>query len=407
MRGCLCHFVATVVFASCSLQAQTRVRVAPAQDTDGLVTSVTGESWLNHLHRSLNETSMGRTYHLGPGPPEPGEEPSNWKLRLSIGSTTPTVILRGSDLYRLNCQGCHRESGLGAPPEINSIIDPVRATSATLVVQRTKNSGMNMSRTGAAQLAKQSEQALLRQVRTGSQDMPAFAHLNAAEILSLVAYLKELAGVPGAEANQRIIRESPLRVGELIAKSTCHICHDTAGLNPDLEQLQNGAIPSLGTLTARTNLAGFVRKVTVGAPLFMGDPPMISRGRMPVFDYLSQNEAADVYLYLTLYPPSDTGTDNLGRASPRPTHAVVGAVPTSSNAVNVLLPNESGVVGPSQTDDWMLSLLMLGVVGVTVIVIAGVGALTLREFRRISPQSRHAREDVKRTEREELHHRAA
>ncbi len=35
----------------------------------------------------------------------------------------------------------------------------------------------------------------------------------------------------------------------------------------------------------------------------MGTPPSLYRGRMPVFCYLSVDEAADVYLYLTLYPP--------------------------------------------------------------------------------------------------------
>jgi len=35
------------------------------------VTSVAGESWLMHLGRSFDDTSMGKTERLGP-PPEPG-----------------------------------------------------------------------------------------------------------------------------------------------------------------------------------------------------------------------------------------------------------------------------------------------------------------------------------------------
>src|SRR5262249_30358629 len=162
---------------------------------------------------------------LGPGTPEPPQEVSHWEPRLAIGFATRTSLLHGSDLYRLNCQACHRESGQGAPPEINSIIDPVRATSTTLVLARMKNGGMSMSRADAAELAKQSEHALLQRLYTGGQDMPAFAHLSRAEMNSLVAYLKELAGVPGADRGQRIIRTSPIRTGELIVKSTCHICH--------------------------------------------------------------------------------------------------------------------------------------------------------------------------------------
>jgi len=37
----------------------------------------------------------------------------------------------------------------------------------------------------------------------------------------------------------------------------------------------------------------------------MGTPPMLYRGRMPVFYYLTEEEASDVYLYLTMHPPSE------------------------------------------------------------------------------------------------------
>src|SRR5262249_28826642 len=204
------YLVATAVFASCSLAAQVSTRVAPTESTDAPVTSVTGESWLNHLHRPFDETSMGKTDTLGPRSADPSEEASDWALRLSIDSTTRDVSLRGSDLYRLNCQACHRDSGQGAPPEINSIIDPVRATSTTLVMARMKNGGMSMNRAAVAELAKQSEHALLQRLHTGGQDMPAFPHLSTAETNSLVTYMEELAGVPGVDGSQRIIRTSPI-----------------------------------------------------------------------------------------------------------------------------------------------------------------------------------------------------
>src|ERR1700687_3756075 len=78
------------------------------------VTGLAGRSWLNHLNRSFEETSMGKTGHLGPAA-LPGEG-SRWQLGLSPGIAT-AVSLRGADLYRLNCQSCHGEAGLGAPPE--------------------------------------------------------------------------------------------------------------------------------------------------------------------------------------------------------------------------------------------------------------------------------------------------
>lgn len=266
------------------------------------VTGVAGRSWLNQLNRTFDETSMGKTGHLGPAAPLPGESALGWQLGLST-SATEAVSLHGADLYRLNCQACHGESGQGAPPEINSVINPVRATSVAMVLERMKTTGMNMSRAEAAKMAGQSKDALLARLHNGGQDMPAFPHLDDVEVRALIAYLKQLSGLPGAEREQTSVKESPIRVGEHIVKSTCHICHAAYGANPSPQQISEGSIPPLSALTNRVTLPEFVRKVTAGAPIMMGTPALACRGRMPVFYYLSQDEAADVYLYLTLYPP--------------------------------------------------------------------------------------------------------
>src|SRR5882762_6390767 len=268
---------------------------------DVAVTGVAGRSWLNQLNRNFEVTSMGKTGRLGPAP-APADESSRWQMGLST-SATAAVSLRGADLYRLNCQSCHGETGQGAPPEINSVINPVRATSVATVVERMKATGMNMSHADALKMAEQSKDALLKRLHNGGQDMPAFPHLDDAEVRALVAYLKQLSGLPGAEREQTSVKESPMRVGEHVVKSTCHICHAAYGANPSPQQIAEGAIPPLSALTSRVTLPQFVRKVTAGAPIVMGQPATACRGRMPVFFYLSQDEAADVYLYLTLYPP--------------------------------------------------------------------------------------------------------
>jgi mono/diheme cytochrome c family protein len=273
---------------------------------DVSVTAVEGESWLKHLHRSFNNTSMGKTWDIGP---PPGEEAPRWRLDLAPGYATQSAVLHGSDLYRLNCQGCHGGAGNGAPPEINSVINPVRATSVAVVLERTKKTGQEMSRAGATELAAQAKLLLLQRLHKGGESMPPFPQLSEAEIRSIVAFLEQLSDVPGAERNQIAVKESPARAGEHIVKSTCHICHGAVGPNPDPQQLYDGAIPPLSSLTTRTSLPEFVRKVTVGAPIVMGTAPLSYRdsyrGRMPVFHYLSQDEAADAYLYLTLYPPQE------------------------------------------------------------------------------------------------------
>ncbi len=281
-------------------------------------TAVSGESWLNHLHRTFDETSMGKTGQLGPPSALAEREFARWQMALAPGPANATVTLYGSDLYRMNCRGCHGEQGQGAPPEINSVINPVRATSAATVMERMKTAGMDISPADAAKLARQSEGMLLDRLHHGGQDMPAFPHLGDDEVHSLVAYLRELAEVRGAQHQQLAVREPRVRVGEHIVKSTCHVCHNSAGPNPTPQQLYSGAIPPLNTLALRTTRAEFIRKVTHGAPVVMGDPPQLLRGRMPVFYYLSEEEAADVYLYLTEYPPNPWAT--LG-PHPNPTSA--------------------------------------------------------------------------------------
>jgi len=305
IKNCL-HLrgLAAFLILASSLSGQTR------GTEDAPVTPAEGESWLKHLHRSLHETSMGRmSWDLGPHAPMPGDESAPWQPQISSSFASQTVTLHGADLYRLNCQGCHGATGLGAPPEINSIIDPVRATSVAVIMERAKKTGQDVSRANTEVLAQQARGLLLQRFHKGGQAMPPFPHLSEAEIRSLVAYLNQLSGVPGAERQQIAVKEPSYRIGEHIVKSTCQICHSATGPNPDPQQLLDGAIPPLSTLTTRTGLPEFVRKVTNGAPIIMGTPPFSYResfrGRMPVFHYLSADEAADAYLYLTLYPPHE------------------------------------------------------------------------------------------------------
>jgi mono/diheme cytochrome c family protein len=186
------------------------------------------------------------------------------------------------------------------------VIDPVRATSAKLYVERMKKVGMDVNLNDATPLAKQARQALLDRLHKGGTDMPPpDPHLTDAEVRSLLAYLRELAGVPGAEKQQIPINEPPLRAGEHIVKSTCHICHGATGHNPTPQEILRGQIPPLNSLTSRLTLNEFLTKVVVGRPVLEGPLALPVRGHMPVFNYLSPNEAADVYLYLLTYPPKE------------------------------------------------------------------------------------------------------
>jgi cytochrome c len=178
----------------------------------------------------------------------------------------------------------------------------VQATSVAATMERMKKSGQEMSQSDVNAVAKESKALLLQRLHMAGLHMPP-PTLNETEIRSLVAYLEQLSDVPGAEKHQILVKESSYRVGEHIVKSTCHVCHSATGPNPDPDEIYEGAIPPLSALPARASLPDFVRKVTSGAPIVMGKPPAPYRGRMPVFSYLTQDEAAAAYLYLLFYPP--------------------------------------------------------------------------------------------------------
>ena len=296
-KHCLHLAILVVIFAgAASLHGQG------ASSEEIAVTAVTGESWLRHLHTTFNETRMGRTWNLGPAPAGAGNQVASWQMQLSPGYTAHPVTLHGSDLFRLNCRGCHGEHGLGAPPEINSITGPVAATSPATTMERMKKAGRDMSQSDANAIAKDSKALLRQRLHLGGQHMPP-PTLNESEIRCLVPYLEQLSDVHGAGNQQLTVKESAYRVGEHIVKSTCHVCHNAVGPNPSPSEMLEGAIPPLSTLTTRVTLPEFVRKVTTGAPIIEGTPPTPYRGRMPVYPYLTQDEAAAAYEYLTLYPP--------------------------------------------------------------------------------------------------------
>jgi mono/diheme cytochrome c family protein len=380
------HLAVTIAVAYV-LRAETTTPKAAAVQHAVAITPVSGESWLLHLHRSFDETSMGKTGHLGPGPQDISVmplPPQNLDYSFRQRGT-----LTGADLYRLNCQGCHGKSGFGAPPEINSVINPVRAASVPLVLARMKSNGMEISYSEAVKLAEQSRLALVNRLHNGGENMPPFSHLSEPEIRALMAYLNKLAEVPSAAKEQSVVSESPLRVGELIVKSTCHTCHSAVGVNPGPGAVMDGAIPPLSALPTRVSQSEFVRKVTQGAPVLMGMPPALFRGRMPVFYYLNEEEAIDVYAYLMLYPPSDRAPQSPLMAasmsvSPQdgPGHGSPGStLPSRDTAASDLESSSAArfeLIG--------LPILVVFVTG----LLAGGLYFTFREFKRLSANSNNS-----------------
>jgi len=241
---------------------------------------------------------------------------------------------------------------------------------------------MGMSRKDEAAMVKQSQAALLLRLHQGGQDMPAFSYLSDREIHSLIAYLQQLAGVPGAETRQIAVQEPAARVGELLVKSTCHICHDAAGANPTADEFSQGSIPPLSTLPARVSRAQLVKKVTAGALGPMNSQIAVFRGRMPVFDYVAAGEAGEAYQYLSQYPP-DAGPAEAA-ASSRAEVEMPAELPEEVPADRAEAPESRHSL---LADSGSMTALPWYGGSCAFLLLACGGWFTVHEFRRLSAQS--------------------
>jgi len=290
------------------------------------VTPVQGPSWLKRLGLSLRQTRMGQMGGTQSAPrsqlvePEssPGGEPEPSFLSQLAGIVrqifsvfrsdrnaytdllNKTFVLRGADLYRLNCQSCHGPDGRGAPPEIKSLLDPVRGASPALVQKKMEERGRPIDLEFARELATGAEATLRQRLEQGGETMPAFPHLRGDEVEALLDYLKELAGVPASERRDLRVTQSVARVGEHLVKGTCHICHDATGPGGGHMAMMRGIIPSLASFPKQNSIQQVVRQVKLGSSRMM----LMMRGdTMPAFPYLTEEEIAAAYLYLMEYPP--------------------------------------------------------------------------------------------------------
>jgi mono/diheme cytochrome c family protein len=296
VAACLCLMSAALGGVAVSGASRTR-KDAPVQVVKDLqVTAVVGDSWLRHLGIPFIVSNMGRVANWGPSPSVvPGR-------RLSGEGPDGNFLLSGADLYRLNCQSCHKADGSGVPPEINSLVGPVQATSSVMIRAQMKQRGVEIDSKTMNQLVSQSQASLRTRLQNGGVKMPPFGHLTPAEIAALLAYLEELAGVPGAEQKQIWLSEPSGRVGEHLVKGTCHICHEANGLGLAVGVATTESIPSLASLPVERFPYEVIRKVREG---ISRPTPMMtsSRGQMPVFSDLTPEEVAAAYAYLVRYPP--------------------------------------------------------------------------------------------------------
>ena len=283
----------------------------PAREgPEGKSSPVSGVSWVHHLRVDLEKTSLGGTGGWGGAAPvaSPGSLPAR-------GAVDGTFLLTGRDLYRLSCQSCHREDGSGAPPEILPVTALARATSRQFFRDKMKERGLPVDEGQLAQNAAQAEASLRNRILKGGEKMPPFPQLDRAETESVIAYVKELSGVPEAGPPRPALRVPVARVGELLVKGTCHVCHDAAATPTTAFEYRvgYGEPPPLSFLTAQRTPPQVIRKVREG----LIEPSVTaSRGRMPVFEYLSPQEVTAAYLYLLLEPPGVPAAEERRETAP-------------------------------------------------------------------------------------------
>jgi hypothetical protein len=123
-------------------------------------------------------------------------------------------------------------------------------------------------------------------------------------------------GVPSADAVVYVLHEAGdliqirpqhgiLLVRDLTERRhvVSHICHDATQPTERSVTILSGVIPSLANLPREKTITDFVHKAEAGAQVPLSAGSYMSRGRMPVFDYLTEPELASAYAYLNAYPP--------------------------------------------------------------------------------------------------------
>jgi mono/diheme cytochrome c family protein len=258
---------------------------------------VEGPSWLRQRGLDLDRTPLGKLGGRAGPPASARSEPDP--------ARGPVLFhLTGADMYRLSCQSCHGPTGVGAAPEIGSIVGAVSATSAAELERRAADAGHPIAREMAEQLAADARASLERRLATGGEKMPAFDYLTAAERAALLGYLQRLAGSrAGPEATPAPVPASSDRAGELLLRGTCHLCHDASGLGNPHRTMMAGEIPSLASLPRGWPLGAVIEKVRTGRRPgmggMMGGGGMMGRAaRMPAYPYLTPQEIAAAYLAL-------------------------------------------------------------------------------------------------------------
>jgi len=158
--------IASAVFIACALAVQIHAardvrpgdRQSPRSTRPSVVSTVPispveGPSTLHHLGLTIEQTSMGWAGQWSP----PHRPQSEAEAALRSEPAGGPFVLTGADLYRVSCRGCHKADGTGAPPEIHSLVGPVRSASAQWMTADMKARGRDLGAAFIKQLTTATE----------------------------------------------------------------------------------------------------------------------------------------------------------------------------------------------------------------------------------------------------------
>ncbi len=176
--------------------------------------------------------------------------------------------ITGEQLYQKNCAACHGLERQGNPPAFPSLVS----------VNERLDKG-------------QVKELLL----TGRKAMPSFAHLSEQEREALAGFLF------GEETNVEMLTEvTAEQNGQRLFVANCARCHKATPDDPQPpDQRQWGMQPIvLGGITSRYEPEDFKQILNTG-PCYM-----------PSFDFLDENDKADIYAWLgTIEMPAESSSN--------------------------------------------------------------------------------------------------
>lgn len=252
--------------------------LAAAEPAPALPHPASGPSLLARMGSSMDRIALGQVGYSGSAPDAPEAATP------AASDGTPWLVsgfaLTGEDLYRINCRSCHGAAVRGLGSTTPSLVGKLRDTAAA-----------NPNDENAA-----AELVIRHQLNQGGAIMPAFAHLDTAEVKALIGYLETVAGTSEASALPRV-QVPALLVGEHVVKGVCQTCHDaTPGLTP----VGGKAVPpALSEIPQRWALGELL--IAMHARTAPASGPAIHR---PCLGFLSEQELAAGYVYLIAYPPT-------------------------------------------------------------------------------------------------------